>query len=66
VSWTGDVQILANPFLSKTTATVPFQDVAITATFVRTAVAAHIMAPLDHLGQFVEKLIREKATSDDR
>jgi hypothetical protein len=66
VSWTGDVEILANRFLSKTTATVPFQAVAITATYVHTAVAATIMAPLDHLGLIVEKLIREKATSDDR
>jgi hypothetical protein len=66
VSWAGDVEILANRFLSKTTATVPLQAVAITATYVHTAVAATMKAPLDHLGLIVETLIREKATSDRR
>jgi hypothetical protein len=46
VSWTGDVEILANPLLSKTTATVPLQAVAITATYVHTAVAATMKAPV--------------------
>ena len=40
--------------------------VAITATYVHTAVAATFMAPLDQLGLMVEKVIREKATSDTR
>ena len=66
VSWTGDVEILANRFLSNTTATVPLQAVAITATYVQRAVAATINAPLDHLGTIVETLIREKARSDSR
>jgi Divergent InlB B-repeat domain len=35
--WTGDIVILANPFLSKTTATVPFMAVTITATYEATA-----------------------------
>jgi hypothetical protein len=66
VGWTGDVEILANRFLSTTTATVPLQAVAITATYVHTAVAATMKAPLDHLGDIVATLIREKATNDAR
>ena len=31
--WTGDIAILANPFLSSTTATIPFMAVAISATY---------------------------------
>jgi Divergent InlB B-repeat domain len=31
--WTGDVAILANPFLPTTTATIPFMAVTITATY---------------------------------
>jgi Divergent InlB B-repeat domain len=31
--WTGDIAILANPFLSSTTATIPFTAVTITATY---------------------------------
>ena len=31
--WTGDVAILANPFLSTTSATVPFMAVTVTATY---------------------------------
>jgi Divergent InlB B-repeat domain len=67
VRWTGDVEILANRFLSTTTATVPLQTVAITATYVHTGVVAATMkAPLDHLGLIVATLIRDKATSDGR
>ena len=66
VSWTGDVEILANRFLSRTTAIVPLQSVAISATYVYTAVAATMKAPLDQLDGIVETLIREKITSDGR
>ena len=31
--WTGDVAVLANPFLPTTTATIPFMAVTITATY---------------------------------
>lgn len=31
--WTGDVAILANPFLAKTSATIPYMAVTITATY---------------------------------
>jgi hypothetical protein len=31
--WTGDIAILANPFLSRTTATIPFTAVTISATY---------------------------------
>ena len=33
VRWTGNVEILANPFLPTTTATIPFMPVTITATY---------------------------------
>jgi hypothetical protein len=31
--WSGDIQILANPFLSTTTATMPSIDVTVSATY---------------------------------
>lgn len=31
--WTGDIAILSNPFLPKTTATIPYRAVTITATY---------------------------------
>ena len=43
--WTGDVAILANPFIPTTTATIPFMAVTITATY--TAPAAIFIAPID-------------------
>jgi Divergent InlB B-repeat domain len=33
ISWTGDIEILANPSLAVTTATIPFRAVKITATY---------------------------------
>jgi hypothetical protein len=45
--WTGDVEILANPFLPTTTATIPYMAVTITATY--TATAANSFPTLDHL-----------------
>ena len=45
VGWTGDVAILANPFLPKTTATIPYMPVTITATY--TAPAANSILPID-------------------
>ena len=43
--WTGDVEILANPFLPTTTATIPYMAVTITATY--TAPAATFIPPND-------------------
>jgi hypothetical protein len=43
--WTGDVAILANPFISTTTATIPFMAVTITATY--TAPAANSLPTVD-------------------
>jgi hypothetical protein len=45
VGWTGDVAILANPFIPNTTATIPYRPVTITATY--TAPAANSMLPID-------------------
>ena len=45
--WTGDVAILANPFLPTTTATIPYMAVTITATY--TATAANSFPTLDGL-----------------
>jgi hypothetical protein len=45
--WTGDVAILANPFLPKTTATIPYMAVTITATY--TVPAVDLLAILDAL-----------------
>ncbi len=47
VGWTGDVAILANPFLPKTTATIPYMAVTITATY--TVPAVNLLAILDAL-----------------
>ena len=38
--WIGDIAILANPFLSSTTATIPFMAVAISATYTESQTAA--------------------------
>ncbi len=43
--WTGDIAILANPFLPKTTATIPYMAVTITATY--TAPTAIFIPPND-------------------
>jgi hypothetical protein len=43
--WTGDVAILANPFLPTTTATIPYMAVTITATY--TAPAANSFPTFD-------------------
>jgi hypothetical protein len=43
--WTGDIAILSNPFLPKTTAMIPYQDVTITATYAPSA--AHIIPLID-------------------
>ena len=43
--WTGDIAILANPFLPKTTATIPSMAVTITATY--TAPAASFAPAID-------------------
>ena len=40
VSWTGDVEILANPSLAVTTATIPFMAVKISATYTAPAATA--------------------------
>jgi Divergent InlB B-repeat domain len=66
VSWAGDVEILANSFLPKTAATVPLQNVAITAVYVQKGIEATVKAPLDNLGVIVKTLIRERAASDGR
>jgi Divergent InlB B-repeat domain len=42
LGWTGDIQILANPFLPKTVATIPFLAVKVTATYTQ---APAICAP---------------------
>ena len=44
--WKGDVEILANPFLPTTTATIPYMAVTITATY--TAPAANSYPTFDH------------------
>lgn len=43
--WTGDITILANPFLPKTTATIPYMAVTVTATY--TAPAASFAPAID-------------------
>ena len=43
--WTGDVAILANPFIPTTTATIPYMAVTITATY--TAPAASLAPEID-------------------
>jgi hypothetical protein len=43
--WTGDIAILSNPFLPKTTAMIPYMEVTITATY--TPPAAYFIPPID-------------------
>jgi hypothetical protein len=43
--WTGDIAILSNPFLPKTTVMIPYQDVTITATY--TPSATHVIPLID-------------------
>jgi hypothetical protein len=45
LGWTGDIAILSNPFLPKTTATIPYRAVTITATYA--ASAAHVIPLID-------------------
>lgn len=45
LGWTGDIAILANPFLPKTTATMPYMAVTINAIY--TAPAASFLPPID-------------------